>query len=134
MNPMELGESISQRCEQLIKNYDDWNATVRDLHERKSHLYYKEIKIHEPPPIDWRKSRRQYARKPMNFVSHGDLPPGYDLIVPAEDPSETSDFRPGSKKATDPIYLRAFGTSVLVGSLKRLMLVSSGVQKNMVHL
>lgn len=106
MNQMELGESISQQCEQLIKHYDDWNATVRGLHDRNSHLYYKEIKIHEPPRVDWRQMRRQYARKPMNFVSHGDLPPGYDLIPPSEDPPETTDFRPGSKNSSDLIRRR----------------------------
>lgn len=58
LNPIELGDAITAQCEKVIKRYDDWNATVRTLHDQNTHLYLREIKIHEPPPSERRTTRQ----------------------------------------------------------------------------
>ena len=57
LNPIEFGDAITARCEKVLKRYEDWNATVRNLHDQNTHLYLREIKIHEPPPSERRTSR-----------------------------------------------------------------------------
>lgn len=38
----------------------------------------------------------------MNFVSHGELPPGYEIVVPSEEPIQVADI-----KSSDLIRRRA---------------------------
>jgi hypothetical protein len=58
LNQIEYGDFLIDECDGLIQRYDDWNAEVRSLHDRNSHLYFREIRIHEPPPCERRTNVR----------------------------------------------------------------------------
>jgi hypothetical protein len=47
LNPIEYGDFLIGECDGLMQRYDDWNAEVRGLHDRNSHLYLQEIRVRE---------------------------------------------------------------------------------------
>ncbi|OHT14219.1 hypothetical protein TRFO_15520 [Tritrichomonas foetus] len=62
-NIIEKNDALLEDCGKVIQKFEDWNAYLRSLHEQNSHLYLREIRIHEPPPnsIDSR-----FRRKPID--------------------------------------------------------------------
>jgi hypothetical protein len=66
LDMLEFGEALIDQCEVVVQRYDDWNAEIRDFHSHNSHLYYRELKIREPPPLERRRNARS-ARNPRNY-------------------------------------------------------------------
>jgi hypothetical protein len=80
LNPIDYGDFLTDKCEGLMQLYDDWNAEVRSLHDRNSHLYFREIRIREPPPSERRMNARA-ARALNNYHPPIDpLPAALDQI------------------------------------------------------
>lgn len=66
MNVIQYGDLLTSECEKTMQSYDAWNAEVAELHEQNSHLYFREIKIREPPPSEKRSGVRSLCNiKPM---------------------------------------------------------------------
>jgi hypothetical protein len=71
LDQIEYGDALIARCNGVMEFYDQWNANVREFHKDNSHLYLREIKIREPPPVE-RKYGSQMLRSDRPYVPRMD--------------------------------------------------------------
>jgi hypothetical protein len=66
LDMVEFGEALITRGEEVMGLFDAWNAEIRALHDRNSHLYLRELRIREPPASERRMQARS-ARSPQSY-------------------------------------------------------------------
>lgn len=88
-NVIEKNESLLESCAKIINDLEEWNSHLRSLHEQNSHLYLREIKIHEPPsdPLERRRNRKTIDPLPVTLeelnydFKYGEFPILPDRVI-----------------------------------------------------
>lgn len=86
---IEKNESLLESCSKIINDLEEWNSYLRSLHEQNSHLYLREIKIHEPPsdPLERMRNRKTIDPLPVTLeelnydFKYGEFPILPDKVI-----------------------------------------------------
>lgn len=88
-------------CTKVINDLEEWNSYLRSLHEQNSHLYLRELKIHEPPSDPFERRRKKKTIDPLpvtleelNFdFKYGEYPLLPDRVIKERDSKNIQHYK-----------------------------------------